>query len=148
MVVTQRFKLGTSQMQFRSITAQHLACSVSFSNSKFLKRCTSPSNGLCVTCTQNNNTHAFHIINKKGHKRVIQKSVSAVFSLRVAAWIVHVNIAHQVSYSKSYVGNKQMQLCNGDFLILSFSLDQRQNNQTYSGGKQKKLTSLPAVTAK
>jgi len=63
--------------------------------------------------------------------------------------MVHGSIAHQVSYSKSLVGNKQMQLSNGDFLILSLSLGRRQNHQTYSCSKQKNLfTSLPAVTEK
>jgi len=42
-----------------------------------------------------------------------------------------------------------MQLSNGDYLTLTLSLNQRQNHQTYSCGKQKNLfTSLPAVTVK
>jgi hypothetical protein len=62
--------------------------------------------------------------------------------------MVHGNIAHQVSYSKSLVGNKHMQLPKGSFLILSLSLDRGKTIRYINAPNRKTLfTSLPAVTA-
>jgi hypothetical protein len=74
MVVTQRTKLGNLPNAFHKhyhIKTNLLSFTFQFKISEMMHITKQ-----CVTCTQNNNTHALHIINK-GHKHVIKRSVSA-----------------------------------------------------------------------